>query len=172
MDLRTVRRRCERRLQELDLPRPFTTEALARSLAEQRGRPLHLLPKGPGGGPCGVWFALEGSDYVFYDATTQGLHREHIVAHELAHLMWDHGSSDPIAPAVVAALLPDLDPGAVRRMLSRSSYSSVEEQEAEVLASLVLQQAERGARENNAPPTSPEVARLDRMMGRREVGRG
>ena len=173
MDLRAVRRRCETRLRKLNLPQPFTTEALARSLAERRGRPLMLLPKGAGGGPCGVWFALDGADYVFFDGTTSGLHREHIIAHELAHLMWDHGTSEVIAPDVVADLLPDLDPSTVRRMLSRSSYSTVEEQEAEVLASMVVQQAEDAGRAAAEPVSSdPEVQRLRGMLGRRRGSRG
>ena len=114
-----------------------------------------------------MWFALDGADYVFYDETTSGLHREHIIAHELAHLMWDHGSAEVVAPELVAALLPDLDPSLVRRMLSRSSYSSVEEQEAEVMASLVLQQAETSARTAARPTLAdPEARRLDGILGR------
>jgi hypothetical protein len=55
-------------------------------------------------------------------------------------------------------LLPDLELETVRRVLQRSGYSSDEEQEAELLASLILEHASAPAR--NQARSDSEAARL------------
>jgi hypothetical protein len=47
-------------------------------------------------------------------------------------------------PEGAASLLPSLDPAMVRRVLARAGYSTEEEREAELLASLIRQQARPG----------------------------
>lgn len=143
MTVQSVRRRCERLLADVPVPEPFDVQAFADTVASRRQRSLRLVAKRTTSGPCGVWLALPGADYVFYEPATSALHRDHIILHELGHLLWDHGTSEPVADAVLAELMPNLDVAMVRRVLGRTTYSAVEEQEAEMVATLLLQRASR-----------------------------
>ncbi|MFE2145172.1 hypothetical protein ACFXA3_26120 [Streptomyces sp. NPDC059456] len=130
-------------LDELEIARPLDVEDLCRAVAERRGRPLHLLPlpesAGADAGLCGLWLGLADSDVVFYEPGTSPVHRTHIILHELAHILLDHGKLADGESAVLAGLFPSLDPALVSSMLARgrTSYSAVEEQEAELLATLI-----------------------------------
>jgi hypothetical protein len=91
-------------------------------------------------GPCGLWIAAPGGDYIFYEAETTPLHQAHIVLHELAHLLCGHQSAHVLEPELLRSLVPDLDPSVLERVLRRASYDTEQEQEAELLASMLLQQ--------------------------------
>ncbi len=131
---------------------------------ERASRTAHPpLSDDDGISPCGVWLALSDADYIFYEDGTTRLHREHIVLHELGHVLSDHVPTDLLDEEVITALMPDLDLRMVQRVLGRTSYSAVEEQEAEMLASLVLENARR-ATVARARTAAPEVANvLDRL---------
>ncbi len=158
MSLRRLRQQCEARLRDVDVPDPFDINAFCARLAERRGRPLHVLPLPEEAGPedpCGMWLATEHDDWVFVEAVTSPLHREHIILHEVAHIICGH--ADEVPSGVVARLLPHLDAGMVGRVLGRTSYTTDEEREAELLASLILARARRVQR-SQAPDTAPDVA--------------
>jgi hypothetical protein len=134
-----LRRRCERRLQNIPIPRPFDLDAFCAVVATHRGRPLSLQPM-PGlsaGAPCGLWISVPTADYVFYDPGTSRLHAEHIVLHELGHMLSDHSTAMDVGGGALARLVPDLDPKTVHTILGRVSYTTAQEQEAEMLASLI-----------------------------------
>jgi hypothetical protein len=130
-----LRRRCERRLRDIPIPEPFDLDMFCAGVAEWRGRPLqrHPVPGLSGSAPCGVWIGTDRADHVFYDPGTSPLHAEHIVLHELAHILSGHGGVD----GALGRLLPDLDPAAARRVLGRVSYTDRQEREAEMMASLI-----------------------------------
>lgn len=133
-----LRRRCERRLQNIAIPRPFDLDTFCAVVATHRGRPLTLQPM-PGlsvGAPCGLWISVPTADYVFYDPDTSRLHAEHIVLHELGHMLSEH-STGIDGGGTLARLVPDLDPKTVETILGRVSYTTAQEQEAEMLASLI-----------------------------------
>ncbi len=137
-----LRRRCEERLAALQLPLPFTLAAFIEGLAKSRGRPLTIVDMpslSDAGGPSGGWIATDGADYVFVDPAARALHREHIVLHELAHIVFGHQDALVMSRADAAALLPAISEETVIRMLGRSRYSEVEEQEAELLATMIAQ---------------------------------
>jgi hypothetical protein len=169
VNLKTLRQRCERLLREVEVPDPFEVHAFAEAVSCRRGRPLHLVAKSSPLGPCGMWLALPAADLVFYEVTTSRLHREHIIVHELAHILAAHEPTEPVDVAALATLLPDLDPSMVRQVLARSTYSAVDEQEAEMLASLILTRGSAGARnrvrtsETNDPGDS-DTGVLDRLQ--------
>ena len=142
MDLRAVRRRCESTLRDVSVPSPFDVRVFATTVSVRRGRPIHLLPKSAPVGLCGVWLAMPSADYVFFENATSPLHREHIILHELGHLLRDHAPTEVIDDRALRLLLPTLDVDVVRRVMGRTSYSAVEEQEAEMIASLVLDRVE------------------------------
>lgn len=144
------------------MPTPFDVHAFSQVVAKRRGRQLHLLPKTTTAGPCGVWLAMPGADYVFFEESTSALHRDHIILHELGHLLCDHSASEVMDDDVLRELLPSLDLTVVRRLMGRTTYSAVEEQEAELIATLVLQRAGR-----RATPSLPERPRdVSLVLGR------
>lgn len=131
-----LRRRCTARLRGIRVPDPFDLDQFCAEVASSRGRPLHRRPLSglAPGTPCGLWLGLPTADYVFYDPDTSPLHAEHIVLHEIAHMLCGHeaGSGAPLA-----ALFPDLDPALVGRLLGRAAYTCEQEREAEMLASMI-----------------------------------
>ena len=143
MDLRTVRKRCETTLKSVTIPDPFEVREFADVVSRRRGRPLHLLAKQTSLGPCGVWLSMPTADYVFYEPNTSALHRDHIVLHELGHLLREHEPSESMDEAVLRELFPGLAVDVVKRVLGRTSYSAVEEQEAEMIASIVTEVVHR-----------------------------
>lgn len=154
MDLRTLRKRCEARLRQLDLPLPFDVQSFCERMAVHRGRPILLYPARSDAGPFGLWVAGPSLDVVFYEEETSPLHQDHIILHELCHLLCDH-QPVPLSDTELARLLcPDLDPSTVQRVLHRASYSTDEEREAELLASLIVRQTAGG-------PPHPQTQPLD-----------
>jgi hypothetical protein len=64
-------------------------------------------------------------------------------------------------------LLPDLDPGMIQRVLGRTCHPIWAEQEAEIIASLILAKVERQRQETVWPEPSnvaPVVARVERSL--------
>jgi hypothetical protein len=155
------------------LPEPFDAEAFVAGLAARRGRPIELLPvSAPSGGPCGLLMSTERADYILVPANTTALHRRHILLHEIGHLLCGHAGPDAGADgtAIDAAhgeLMPHLSPELVRRVLGRTTYSEVEEQEAELVASLLAQRVRRGAVPAPDAEIPDGVARFGNLLGGR-----
>jgi hypothetical protein len=133
-------RRLRRILRDLPMPEPFDARTLCARVAEQRGRPMRLVPMSGLTGVCGLWVATDTTDLLFYESDTTAPHQEHIILHELAHVLCDHYPSG----LDTQGLLPSLDPAMVRRVLGRAGYSTKEEREAELLASMIRQHATGG----------------------------
>ncbi len=156
--------RCQARLQGLEIPRPWSIEAFRRSVSRHRGRPLHLHPlPGPTGpeGLCGLCVATEGADHVWFQPGTSPLHQDHIILHEFAHLICGHQVIDD--DVALRRLFPDLDPDLVRGVLGRGSFSSEQEQEAEILADMIMQEAARSRRNATPRDSVSESSDLDRL---------
>ncbi|MCC2279947.1 ImmA/IrrE family metallo-endopeptidase [Streptomyces sp. ET3-23] len=167
-DLKRLRRASEAVLARLDLPDGCSIATLMERLSADRGRPIQLveLPLGAKS-PCGMWLATDEADIIVVEANTSRLHRDHIIAHELAHMLCGHRDSTGPDPTGLGHLLPSLDPRRVREILGRTSYSSTEEQEAETVASLILEQVTRPPVEPrwDVPPVDAEtVARIDHSL--------
>nr|WP_240942467.1 hypothetical protein [Planosporangium thailandense] len=137
-------------------------EFIAR-LAARRGRRIELHPEDyVPGGVCGIWLKLAEADIIVY-ARTALLHQEHIVLHEVGHMLSDHRGQAGREEDLMRILLPDLDPAMVQSLLKRSSYTDAEEQEAELLATLILERvADRrpGNPEDLDPDLASEIGRL------------
>jgi hypothetical protein len=147
-----LRQRCESRLRGLDIPDPFDLDVFCAAVAERRGRPLirRAVPGLSADAPCGLWIGTADADHVFYDPGTSTLHAEHIVLHELAHILSGHSGAD----GPLARLFPDLDPAVIGRVLGRAAYSDTQEREAEMMASLI-----RGRTTKKARTTRGRVAK-------------
>jgi hypothetical protein len=145
-----LRDRCRQRLERIGIPVPFVVAALCDDVATRRRRPIRLHALTIGGGPCGLWVAAESADHIFHEAATSPLHRDHIILHELCHLLCDHEPASVLDDELARLLFPHLDAGLVRRILARSSYSAIQEQEAELLASMIRERADRRGQPDNA----------------------
>ncbi|GIJ45067.1 hypothetical protein Val02_19530 [Virgisporangium aliadipatigenens] len=167
--LKELRRSCEARLKDLDVPAAGGVAELCARVAEGRGRPIHLIPMAmPATHPCGFWVATHEADFILYEADTSRTHQEHIVAHELAHLICCHRGTVTLDEASARILFPDVDPQVVRDMLGRAAYTDDQEREAEVMASVLLERLSRP----EPPPSEAEgaLARITSSLTYRRSG--
>ncbi|MEU9175326.1 hypothetical protein AB0C90_00365 [Streptomyces sp. NPDC048550] len=77
----------------LVIPQPFDLGVFCAGIAEQRGRPLILLPLDGAPDPalpCGIRLGLEVADLVFYDAVAAEILKVQIVLHEISHMLLGH----------------------------------------------------------------------------------
>ncbi|MFJ4863243.1 MULTISPECIES: toxin [unclassified Streptomyces] len=174
--LKKLRKAGARRIAELDLPQVTDVAELCRHLGEVRDRPITLVPmQMPSSHPCGMWVAARDEDLIFYDANTTGAHQEHIILHELGHIICCHRGAGGLDEAAARLLFPNLDPELVRDMLLRATYDDVQEQEAEIIAYLLSQRmgdaeqrhgtepaAETG--EDGNPARSATLSRIERTL--------
>ncbi|MFM9582139.1 secondary metabolite protein [Streptomyces caniscabiei] len=84
---------------------------------------------------CGVTYVTPSAFYIFYDPLTSHAHQDHVIGHEIAHLLLGHHERRQLSEEVPQGLAPLLDPALVEMMLGRSSYEEAEEHDAELLAS-------------------------------------
>jgi hypothetical protein len=151
------------RIADLGLTTYPDAGALCRHLGELRERPIVLVPvKLRAFDPCGMWVVARNEDLVFYDKGTTRAHQEHIIMHEVGHIISCHRGSGVLDDASARLLFPNLDPTLVRDMLMRATYDDVQEQEAEVMAYLLDQHIVPAGtiREPAANSTLAQIARL------------
>jgi hypothetical protein len=86
----------------------------------------------------------EAEDFIFYESNTSQLHQDHIVLHEIGHIIRRHTATDLLPDSVFEDLFPDLDRSMVTRLLGRSSYTSWQEREAEAVAGILREASELG----------------------------
>jgi hypothetical protein len=171
---RALRARCRNLADGLRLPEPFSAAGLAGVVAAARGRPLELIALAAlEWTPCGVLIATDHADYIGYPAAATALHSQHIVLHEISHLLCGHLDSRAAGAELPPALLTHVPPGLVRRVLGRSEYDDAQEQEAEVLASLIALRAgaARGPAAAGPGPGDSGLDVLAALLGT-ERGRG
>ncbi|NLU71839.1 hypothetical protein HCC61_03920 [Streptomyces sp. HNM0575] len=119
----------------------------------------------PGSHPCGVWIMTRTVDFIVYEAETSKPHQDHIIAHELAHMVCGHrsGAGTPVDDGTARLLFPDLAPELVQKILGRGNYSSVEEREAEVTASLILERINRPVLEPVSAVPAEDAEAMERI---------
>ncbi|MFK0120106.1 secondary metabolite protein [Streptomyces sp. NPDC090994] len=134
-----LRRTAERALHDVRIPQPFDIAAFCEALSVKRGRKMVLreLPAGNGlNTPCGLWIAYADEDHVFHVRATSQRHRTQVILHEIGHMLLDH-SSDAGRSALLAALPSGIAPSRVRAVFGRTDYSTDQEHDAELTASLL-----------------------------------
>ncbi|GAB2656372.1 hypothetical protein GCM10027169_20110 [Gordonia jinhuaensis] len=105
----------------------------------------------------------DDSDFFFYQANTSAIHREQIVIHEFGHLIAGHQ-----VIGMPGAVTPGTDRGfddASDEALRRTCYSDDREWEAEVLATLIGEWADRAAASLGATATDRGLRGLQRLFG-------
>jgi len=163
-DLKTLRKRCEARLATIDFVGCVGAASFCSALAVHRERPIILRPVTGWVGPCGLWVGGPSADLIFYEQETSPLHRDHIILHEASHLICGHSSAEIPPSALSVTLFPDLRPDAVWQVLQRATYAAGEEQEAELLASLIFERLSAG-RGGPSHVTDPKTAGLLGRLG-------
>ncbi len=113
------------------------------------------------GGVSGAWVAMPSVDIVFFEEQTSPLHRQHVILHELSHILCDHRG---IATGVegLQSLLHATATIERLRALQRNHYSDEEEQEAEILASLILERVNHA--QANTAIGDPDIAGTLRLL--------
>jgi sirohydrochlorin ferrochelatase len=141
-DLRAgARARVRTLLDAVPMPRPWSMNAWVDRLEAWRGREIDLVPvEYRPGQPSGAWQARPGYDLIAYTEHTSALHQDHIIAHELGHLLCAHTGTCLMSEAEAADLAPDLAPRALSHLLTRVT-SDTDEYEAELIAVLLMSAA-------------------------------
>ncbi|WP_412075450.1 hypothetical protein ACLF6K_05890 [Streptomyces xanthophaeus] len=163
MDNRTLLNYCRKVVRQLEIPAPYDVTEVCDLIERRRGRQLSVLPMAIPvyeGSPSGLWVETDDCDYILFQANTTRAHQEHIVAHEIGHMLLDHRSLPSDQDEVSQLLMPNLDPALVRTVLARTSYLDLEEQQAEVVASLLPMQAGQSRRSQAAKDVPAGVANL------------
>ncbi len=125
----------------MDIEPPLRVDVLCERLGQRRGRPIRLVAYPlPVPGPFGLWLATAAHDYIVFQSETTRMHQDHIILHEIGHILADHGRDDPDVELCRTAM-PDLSPEMVRRALARGCHDSEQEREAEALATIIMEWA-------------------------------
>jgi hypothetical protein len=174
-----LRQRCRALLTALDIRPPLDVVELCRRVGESRGKPIRLVEHPiPVPGPFGVWITTESADYILFQQETSKAHQNHIVLHELGHILAGHRSDEEddlllaelypdLEPDVVRQEYPDLAPEAVRRALRRTSYDTAQEREAETVATIILEWASVLDRVARPPSADVTAQRMGTALGDR-----
>jgi hypothetical protein len=172
MNREQSRRECESLVAALDVPRPFDLNALCARIGEQRGKPIVLMATPMStGNLCGMWMGTAKADYVFYEQDTTLLHQQHIVFHELGHILRGHAAARLLGADLAKALAPEVNTdGETPRILGRDAYTDEHEYEAELMATLMLRRVGPYAGAVAGPggeldPADP-VSRVERSLRR------
>jgi hypothetical protein len=169
---RELRKKCRQLLRDLDIRPPLDVTELCRRVGERRGRPIILVSHPiPVPGPFGLWITATECDYVLYQRETSKSHQDHIILHELGHLLaGHHGDIEArggtgLDPESLRDQYPDLDPDAVRRALRRTSYDTEQEREAETVATIILEWASVLDKVSPHTPRAPMDSALASRIG-------
>lgn len=156
-------------LRGIEIPQPFSLEALAAAVAADRGRPLHVLPL-PGldgtDGLSGAWAATDCADYVLIDAASTGWHRDLIGLHEIGHILGAGQASEISQGGLARSLRPGLRADAFRQVPGRGACSTDGEKEVELAAWLVVAELPEGAPASAGRPSAC-FALLEALHGMR-----
>lgn len=134
------------------IPYPWDPDEYVQRVASYRGRSITLCPIDAGalsGAGCGtgsgLWIAREDDDVIMFGAET-AWHADHIIAHELGHMLLGHGTASSGADTGAAdiplhVLMPSLSLDSIHSVLRRQDYGSERERDAETFADMLLVEA-------------------------------
>lgn len=171
VDERALRRWCQRELHALDLQPPLRIEVLCQRLGTRRGRPIRLVAHPlPVPGPVGVWIGTGSADYILYQSETTRLHQDHIILHEIGHIIAGHHNDDT-TDQYWQQMMPDISPEIIRRALRRTYYDTAQEREAELLATMIMNilgwTSPVTGQVDHGRPGNPVVERIQATLGDR-----
>ncbi|MGW6982587.1 hypothetical protein ACWGE1_24660 [Streptomyces sp. NPDC054932] len=167
----TTRRASRRFVRSLELPPVGSIRELLPAVEEISGHPIRLAPAPveSSQGVCGMWIrTVDGIDYIFVHENTSRAHQDHILAHELAHILRSHSGNLILPQEVTLAdqLVPTLDPSVVKMMLGRTNYKHEDEKEAELIGTHLQRLVHRPGRYTKGHDRVAETL-LHGMRGRK-----
>ena len=167
------RRECSALVADLDLPDPFDLEDFCTRLGRHIGRDLVLMSHSMAiGGLCGAWMRTAKADYVFYEEDTSQLHQQHIVFHEIGHILRAHVPGEELSKDLARTIAAGMKVSDVFRVLGRDSYDEDDEFEAELIATLILRRIGRQPLRELPRATDPSaddvIARITTSLSRGE----
>ncbi|MDT0450352.1 hypothetical protein [Streptomyces hesseae] len=116
-----------------ELPQPWDVEELCQALGRARGRALKLHSADLPALPFGMWYDDGSTDHIIIRSSATGYYRDHIVLHEICHMLAGHGTA---LQEVLSG--PGSSSGMDGRRAKGKSCNDAEEELAETFASLVL----------------------------------
>jgi hypothetical protein len=167
-DARSLRERCEAILRDLFIPNPFDEQAFCAALAVRRGRPIVLqsLPlrvMTTRSVIYGLVISTPARDIIIYERDTSRAHQRQIIVHEACHLIFNHRST-PLPGHVLSEPSEVIEgTGASCPALGKPGYTEAEDHEAEVLASLILEQVAISAPSGGSDPDVEATATVVRL---------
>src|SRR5262249_28740770 len=124
---------CRRYVRSLRLDPYASAYELCDQMSSMRPRPIRIIEWPlPIPGPMGVWIARELDDVVVVQEMATGRHRDHMVLHELAHIVCEH-EGEQLEELASSPFSMPVD-GTAAPLRFRSAYDSACEREAELLA--------------------------------------
>lgn len=147
--LRALEAACRKQVQQVDASVDLTgiadIHALCAAISRLRGRPILLQPLQLVGDETGFSASGPAFDTIYFARDVSLPYQEHIILHELAHLLLNHQQPHEFSAAVELrqTIVPLLGPSYLPPLLKRSRYDLVHEQEAEMFASLLEQRWRR-----------------------------
>ena len=127
--------------QAVDLRQLATVQQLCEALGTQRQRPIYLEARPLPPPLTGVCIGSKATDYVFYAEDAPLPLQEHIILHEVAHVLLGLPETlrSLIARWEVSTPPPALPPALLDAALKRTCYDNESECLAEMLATLIEQ---------------------------------
>lgn len=123
------------------LPVPWNIDDLCISLATRRRRALLLHPMNVPALPFGLWYDDGINDHIIYRSTVAGFHRDHIILHEICHMLARHRQLPLEAGSHVVGGDTDLGAGEIAARVN--PYTARQEEMAETFATLILEKVHR-----------------------------
>ncbi|TWP34465.1 ImmA/IrrE family metallo-endopeptidase [Leekyejoonella antrihumi] len=142
---RRYSRTARRIAQHCPVPEPWDIAAFCTAIADNRHRPLQVIARPAMSDTItGLLVQLPDRDVIFYRNDLAGIHRDHVICHEIGHLLAGHLHD-------LTADHGDLA-GAANIMLHRQcDYGDQREHEAEDIAELILTHVQH----KEPPPAAP-----------------
>ncbi len=155
-------------LRHVPAPRPWSMNAWIDRLEQHRGRDIDLVAVDYAPGqPSGAWQRHEDFDLIAYAAGTSPLHQDHIIAHEIAHLLCEHRGECVLTEAEAAAVAPDLSAHLLSHLLTRVT-THADEYEAELIAVFLMSAAtseDAQLRPGASGPAADRARRFASLLG-------
>ncbi len=167
-----LRARCQQRVDDLlrhtGLPYPWDINQFLDRLERHRRRDIDLcaIAWSPGDS-CGAWQQRPDHDVIAYAENTSGFHQDHIILHEVGHLISQHRGRCVLSQEDAQRIAPDLAPAALAHLLDPCG-GQVEEHEAETIAALIHQRARvrtQLAIDVMPPAVAQRLTRIEHIFG-------
>ncbi|NMN99300.1 hypothetical protein [Antrihabitans stalactiti] len=165
-------------LQRLPFSRPWSIERFIADLGFQLGRLIKVeeLPRAISerGEISGLWVPTDLVDVVLVKQGAAGKYREHIICHEIAHVVMAHRADSARLKSYIEQTLsraaPGITPEMVERLagtpvcLARTDFTHPIEREAEWLATLIMGHADELRQELYSEPAEQRDRELVRRV--------